>query len=348
MTAASSIRVLVVDDSAFARKVLRQVLANAPGLEVVGTARDGLDALEKVAELAPDVLTLDLVMPGLDGLGVLRALATTPGAPRVVVVSSVGEESELAVAALQAGAVELVSKPTALATDRLYELGGELVAKVRTAALAVARPPADVSLAGGAPSPSGVLAPSRRLVVVGTSTGGPQALTRLLATLPADFPAAVALALHIPTGYTEAVARRLNAHSPLEVVEAEDGMELRPGRVVLAKAGHHLKVERHGALSLARLDRHPLRMPHHPSVDVLFESAALTWGADTVGVVLTGMGDDGLAGARAIRGAGGTVLTEAESSCVVYGMPRAVEEAGLATDTAPLEKLVALLERHVR
>ncbi|WP_164019913.1 chemotaxis-specific protein-glutamate methyltransferase CheB [Pyxidicoccus trucidator] len=347
MTAPSPIRVLVVDDSAFARKVLRQVLSNAEGLEVVGTARDGLDALEKVAELAPHVLTLDLVMPGLDGLGVLRALASMPGAPRAVVVSSAGEESELAVSALQAGAVELVNKPTALATDRLYELGGALVEAVRTAARAVPHPAPDVPVAAGVPGPVSGLTPGRKLVVVGTSTGGPQALTRLLSALPADFPAPLALALHIPIGYTQAVAKRLNAQCALEVLEAEDGVELRPGRVVLARAGQHLKVERHGTVGLARLDRHPLQMPHHPSVDVLFQSAARVWGADTVGVVLTGMGEDGKAGAQAIRDAGGTVLTETEASCVVYGMPRAVDEAGLATATAPLEDMVPLLLHHL-
>jgi len=346
MTVPSPIRVLVVDDSAFARKVLRQVLATA-GLEVVGTARDGLDALEKVVELAPDVLTLDLVMPGLDGLGVLRALASMPSAPRVVVVSSAGEESELAVSALQAGAVELVSKPTALATDRLYEVGGALVKAVRTAAHAVPRPAPDtVAAVPGVASGVGP-ALARKLVVVGTSTGGPQALTRMLSGLPADFPTPLALALHIPAGYTQAVAKRLDAQCALEVLEAEDGVELRPGRAVLARAGHHLKVERHGAVGLVRLDRHPLHMPHHPSVDVLFQSAALVWGADTVGVVLTGMGEDGKVGARAIREAGGTVLTEAESSCVVYGMPRAVDEAGLATASAPLEDMGALLTRYL-
>ncbi|MFP2963512.1 chemotaxis-specific protein-glutamate methyltransferase CheB [Myxococcus sp. 1LA] len=349
MTAVSPIRVLVVDDSAFARKVLRQVLSSAEGLEVVGVARDGLDALEKVAELSPDVLTLDLVMPGLDGLGVLRALASIASAPRVVVVSSAGEESELAVAALQAGAVELVNKPTALATERLYALGGELVEKVRTAAGAVARALLEPTTPATQTPPAPVSrAEAKSLVVVGTSTGGPQALTRLLAELPVDFPAPVALALHIPTGYTEAVARRLNAHCALEVLEAVDGLELRPGRVVLARSGQHLKLERHGPVTLARLDRQPLRTPHHPSVDVLFESAARSWGPDVVGLVLTGMGDDGVAGARAIRQAGGTILTESESSCVVYGMPRAVNEAGLATASAPLEGMLALLRRHVR
>ncbi|MCE9671015.1 chemotaxis-specific protein-glutamate methyltransferase CheB [Myxococcus stipitatus] len=349
MTTSTPIRVLVVDDSAFARKVLRQVLSHAEGLEVVGTARDGLDALEKLVELSPDVITLDLVMPGLDGLGVLRALASMPSPPRVVVVSSAGEESELAVTALQAGAVELVHKPTALATDRLYELGEVLVAKVRAAAIAVPRPSVAPAPPVEAPPPRPpVLGPARNLVVVGTSTGGPQALTRLLSMLPPDFPAPMALALHIPAGYTEAVARRLDAQCALEVLEAEQGMELRPGRVVLARAGQHLKVERHGERTLARLDRHPVRLPHHPSVDVLFESAAKAWGADTVGLVLTGMGDDGLEGARTIRAAGGTVLTEAESSCVVYGMPRVVDEAGLSAGTAPLEGLLALLRAHLR
>ncbi|MBZ4414432.1 chemotaxis-specific protein-glutamate methyltransferase CheB [Myxococcus sp. XM-1-1-1] len=347
MMTPAPIRVLVVDDSAFARKVLKQVLSNAPDIQVVDTARDGLDALEKVAELSPDVLTLDLVMPNLDGLGVLRALSSMELAPRVVVVSSAGEESELAVAALQNGAVELVHKPTALATDRLYELGAELVEKVRIAARAARRPVASPVAPSSFASPD-ALPPARQLVVVGTSTGGPQALTKLLSELPADFPAPMALALHIPPGYTEAVARRLDALCPLEVREAEDGMELFPGRVVLARAGQHLKVERHGALSLVRLDRHPLRMPHHPSVDVLFQSAARVWGKDTVGVVLTGMGDDGRDGARAIREAGGVVLTESESSCVVYGMPRAVDDAGLATASAPLGGMVELLRSHLR
>ncbi|MCP3059040.1 chemotaxis-specific protein-glutamate methyltransferase CheB [Myxococcus sp. K38C18041901] len=347
MMTPAPIRVLVVDDSAFARKVLKQVLSGATDIQVVDTARDGLDALEKVAELSPDVLTLDLVMPNLDGLGVLRALSSMEHAPRVVVVSSAGEESELAVSALQSGAVELVHKPTALATDRLYELGAELVEKVRIAARAARRPVASPGHPLSSASPD-ALASARQLVVVGTSTGGPQALTKLLSELPADFPAPMALALHIPPGYTEAVARRLDALCPLEVREAEDGMELFPGRVVLARAGQHLKLERHGALSLVRLDRHPLRMPHHPSVDVLFQSAARVWGKDAVGVVLTGMGEDGRDGARAIREAGGVVLTESESSCVVYGMPRAVDEAGLTTASAPLNGMVQLLRSHLR
>ncbi|MGE6760297.1 chemotaxis-specific protein-glutamate methyltransferase CheB [Corallococcus interemptor] len=345
-----TLRVLVVDDSAFARKVLRKVLSDAEGLEVVGTARDGLDALERVAELKPDVITLDLVMPSLDGTGFLRALAGMPEAPRVVVVSSAGTDSELAVSALQAGAVDLVHKPTALATDRLYELSAELVEKVRVAGRAVPRYAQELAEAAQAPEAPPVRpmpAASPKLLAVGTSTGGPQALTRLLSALPRDFPAPVVLALHIPAGYTEAVAKRLDSQSALEVVEASDGMELVPGRAVLARAGYHLKVVRHGSLNLARLDRHPLGTPHHPSVDVLFQSVAQVWGRDALALVLTGMGEDGLQGARAVRAAGGVVLTEDESSCVVYGMPRAVAEAGLSNGSAPLNELVPLISRFV-
>ncbi|CAM4011007.1 chemotaxis-specific protein-glutamate methyltransferase CheB [Corallococcus sp. ZKHCc1 1396] len=348
MTPPAPLRVLVVDDSAFARKVLRKVLSDAEGLEVVGTARDGLDALERVAEFKPDVITLDLVMPALDGLGLLKALAGMPDAPRVVVVSSAGTDSELAVAALQAGAVELVHKPTALATERLYELGAELVEKVRIAGRAMPRYVQEEARDAAVRAARTGTGASPKLLAVGTSTGGPQALTRLLSSLPRDFPAPVVLALHIPAGYTEAVAKRLDTQSALEVVEARDGLELVPGRVVLAKAGMHLKVERRGALDLVRLDRQPLGTPHHPSVDVLFQSVAVGWGRDAVALVLTGMGDDGLVGARAVRAAGGVVLTEAESSCVVYGMPRVVDEAGLSQGSAPLDGLVPLLERFIR
>jgi two-component system chemotaxis response regulator CheB len=352
------VRVLVVDDSAFARKVLREVLARAPGLEVVGVARDGLEALEKVAELAPDVVTLDLVMPSLDGVGVLHALAQAGATCRVVVVSSSGADSDLGVEALQSGAAELVQKPTALATDRLFELADALVAAVRAAAAArplsppsapPARPPA--AAGAGAPGagpalPAGALAV--RLAVLGTSTGGPQALTRLVSALPADLPVPLAIALHIPFGYTEALAQRLDAVSAVRVVEASEGLVLAPGMVAIAPGGLHLKLEEVDGRFVARLDVEPLTTAHRPSVDVLFASAVRAAGPGVLGLVLTGMGDDGLQGARAIRAAGGHVLTEAESSCVVYGMPRVVDEAGLSSASAPLEALAPLLDRWVR
>jgi two-component system chemotaxis response regulator CheB len=337
------IRVLVVDDSAFARKVLRESLSSSAALEVVGIARDGLEALEKIAELSPDVVTLDLVMPNLDGLGVLRALPSE-GGPRVVVVSISDADSALGVEALQLGAVDLVHKPTALATDRLYELSGELVSKVINAArsrnVRIAPSPTPVELrAVGAGS-------SVRLIAIGTSTGGPQALTRLLTALPRDLPCAVAVALHIPAGYTQALARRLDESCAVSVFEASDGAIIAPGTVAIARGGSHLRVIDQDGVLVARVGPEPRTAPYCPSVNVLFESAAAL-GAAALGVVLTGMGEDGLAGARLMSAAGGRLLTEAESSCVVYGMPRAVHEAGLAVGEARIESMVETILRHI-
>jgi two-component system chemotaxis response regulator CheB len=342
------VRVLVIDDSAFARKVLRETLSRSARVEVVGTARDGLEGLEKIAELKPDVVTLDLVMPNLDGLGVLRALSPVD-APRVVIVSISDADSDLAIDALHSGAVDLVHKPTPLATDRLYDLGDELVAKVLAAA--DARPPGPAPVASArlarAPlsRPGGV-----RLVVIGTSTGGPQALTRLLSALPRDLPCAVAVALHIPAGYTEPLARRLDAACLITVFEAAEGAVLAPGTVAIARGGMHLTVTApDGARGpiLAHLDPRPLISPFCPSVDVLFESAAVALGPASLGVVLTGMGADGVEGARAIANAGGRILTESESSCVVYGMPRAIAEANLRTAEADIDRMAELIVRNL-
>jgi two-component system, chemotaxis family, protein-glutamate methylesterase/glutaminase len=343
MTLPRRARVLVVDDSAFARKVLREVLGAHPGIEVVGVARDGLEALELVAALEPDVITLDLVMPNLDGIGVLRELASLRTRSRVVVVSISGEDSELVVEALQLGAVGLVRKPSALATDRLYELSGDLIRAVLHAAAA-----ASPLLLGGETVRAPVFSSRTTIVkvlVIGTSTGGPQALTRLLSAMPADFPVPIVAALHIPGDYTEALAKRLDSDCALHVVEASDGLLLCPGLVVLAKGGIHLKLERDGEKLVVRLTPEPASSLYFPSVDLLFASAAAVAGPDVLGVVLTGMGDDGLVGSRAIALAGGRVLTEAESSCVVYGMPRSVKEAGYSSGEAALGRMTEAILR---
>jgi two-component system, chemotaxis family, protein-glutamate methylesterase/glutaminase len=336
------IRVLVVDDSAFARKVVREVLSGYGAIEVVGIARDGLDALEKIVELSPDVVTLDLVMPNLDGIGVMRALEKAAVRPAVVIVSIADEDSELGVTALQLGAFDIVRKPTALATDQLYELGSELRAKV----IAAAENPGSPGPPSVAPAraPRRAVATTTRLLVMGASTGGPQALTLLLHALPADFPVPIAIVLHMPEGYTDAFARRIDVESALEVMEARDGLELKAGRAVIARAGAHLVLRAEGDRWLCQLDMLPTTTPHRPAVDVLFRSAAALAGAGVLGVVLTGMGNDGLLGAQAIVAAGGRVLTEAESSCVVYGMPRAVFDAGASSAVAPLEEMTALIQ----
>lgn len=332
-------RVLVVDDSAFARTVLARLL-RAGNLEVVATARDGADALDKIDKLDPDVVTLDLTMPTVDGLGVLRALAGR-ARPRVIVVSMSSIETELGAEALALGAIDLVTKPTAFASDRLTEIGDELVAKVSAATegfqTAATAPPA---------APSSQAVPhSFDLVMIGTSTGGPQALTRLMTALPATLRAPIAMVLHIPVGYTEALAARLDKASALHVVEASEGLELVPGMAVLARAGEHLAIKNeHGKLR-AHLRTTPNGV-FMPSVDELFKSGAAAVGARSLGVVLTGMGDDGLIGSRAIAAAGGALITEAASSCVVYGMPRVVQEARLGAISVPLDALAEELVRR--
>ncbi len=336
---------LVVDDSAFARKVLRESLSASPEIDVVGIARDGLDALERISELKPDVITLDLMMPNLDGLGVLRGLSALPDAPAVVVVSTLDESSELGIAALVAGAFELVHKPTALALDRLYELGEELVRKVIAAGTArkrfhVAKTPSEARLLRAA------VARRTAMVVVGASTGGPHAISALLRALPKDFPVPMAIVVHLPPGYTEAFARRLDGDCELDVVEAQDDLCLVAGTVVIARAGFHLRICPDAGGWKAGLNLAPADSLHRPSVDVLFESAAEHVGSGALGVVLTGMGNDGLNGSRAIHAAGGRILTEAESSSVVYGMPRCVFEDGIALQQVPLEGMLeAILEQ---
>ncbi len=333
----TAIRVLVVDDSAFARKVVRESLQSSPQIEVVGTARDGIDALEKITALKPDVITLDLVMPNLDGLGVLAALTPAQRA-RVIVVSMADGESDIGISALSFGVFDLVHKPTALAVASLHDIAEELVTKVL---LASAQAPGRAQEFETIAQPP-LLAPdaaSDRVVLIGTSTGGPQALTRLLKAFPANFPAPIAIVLHIPAGYTGPLAERLNAECALEVLEAHDGLELRPGRAILARAGVHMRLFASGDAVTVRLDSEPSSSVHRPSVDTLFESAAASLGPRVLAVVLTGMGDDGLTGARAVTEAGGQVLTEAEASCVVYGMPRVVKEAGLSVAEEPLERM---------
>ena len=345
------IRVLVVDDSAFARKVLRQVLSRSPQIEVVGTAHDGLDALERIMELRPDVITLDLVMPNLDGIGVLNALKTLEGvpAPRVVVVSMSDAQGDLAIKALREGATDLVQKPTSLANDRLYELAEELTRKVEAAAVArVSLPPAKREERPRAQSVLGaVRARKHELVVIGASTGGPQAVASLLASLPPDFPVPIAVVVHIPPGFSQSLAEHLDRDCQISVAEASDGCPIVPGLAVVARAGMHLGFERSAAGYCARIGLEPLGHLHRPSLDVTFASAAENSSGPVLGIVLTGMGNDGLAGARIVRQRGGTLLTQNEASCVVYGMPRVVWEAGIATAEAHIADRPALLLEHL-
>jgi len=331
------VRILIVDDSAFARKVVREILQSEQ-TEVVGAARDAYEGLELAASLNPDLIISDLAMPGLDGIQFIRRQMATRPIP-ILVLSAASEASTEVFTALNSGAVDVVHKPSGLSNDRLREIKLDLLEKImiimRVSPVNTSRTPEEVSS-------SGRLAKDRRvdLVAIGISTGGPQALRRMIPLFPKDFPAPIAIVLHMPVGYTALYAEQLNEICALEVKEAADGDLLDPGVVLLAQAGRHLTVERTSRGSVvAKLSVHPIDKLHRPSVDVLFRSAADIYGARTLGVVMTGMGDDGKEGAGCIKASGGTILTEAQESCVIYGMPRSVVEASLSDSAVPLDSM---------
>ena len=334
------IRVLVVDDSAYMRKVIREMLERSPSIKVVGTAFNGKDALEKTAELQPDVVTVDLYMPELDGVGFVRTQMSRRPLP-IVLCSSATESAEDVMTAMEAGAVEFVRKPTAQALDYVMSIGEELIRAVTAASAASVK-----KLVMEEPR---TIQPLKRsffhhgpvdAVLIGISTGGPRALRSLLPLFPADFPVPIAIVLHMPPGYTQPLAQKLDELCSLQVLESCDELEMQPGRVILAQAGLHTRlVRRADSTVVTRLDQERPDMLYCPAVDVLFQSGAAAYGSRVLGVVMTGMGNDGTVGAAWVKGSGGKIFAEDESSSVVYGMPRSVVEAGLADQIIPLDQM---------
>lgn len=350
MPSTKTIRVLIVDDSAFARKVVREILADSPLIEIVGAARDGEEGLEMSAELKPDLVLCDLRMPRVDGVEFVRRQMDLRPIP-ILIVSAAAEDAAEVIEALDAGALEVVRKPSALATDDLRSIRDELVSSVEMAVgaplTAMAPRPVStdevqhVALPASRPAQVGV-------VLIGVSTGGPQALRRIMPLFPADFPVPIAIVLHMPVGYTALYAEKLNEVCALEVKEAEEGDLMLPGRALLARAGQHLNFRRTLAADVvAHLTVQPMDKLHRPSVDVLFRSGAEVYQSRVLAVVLTGMGSDGTEGAAWIKAQGGTVLTEDEKSCVIYGMPRSVAEAGLSDLAVPLDDMVQQITSHL-
>ena len=349
------LRVLVVDDSAYIRKVVKEMLSRSPFIEVVGAARDGREGLELARQLEPDVVTCDLMMPELDGVGFVREQMRRKPLP-IIIMSIANENAEAALTALDCGAVDFVQKPTALANERIFEVSSQLIDKIKAAG-GISLERIQSNLANGERRSSG--GPSARpaviagthsvdIVVLGISTGGPQALKQLIPQLPADFPVPVVIVMHMPVGYTDMYARRLDEISSLNVREAVEGDVLQKGVVLVAQAGRHLTFRRlpDGAV-VTHLDARPFDTPHRPSVDVMFQSAAETFRDRVLGVVMTGMGSDGKQGSAWIKSQGGLVFTESEETCVVYGMPGSVVEAGLSDKGLPLERLAQAIREVV-
>ncbi|HLA78564.1 MAG TPA: chemotaxis response regulator protein-glutamate methylesterase [Vicinamibacteria bacterium] len=332
------IRVLIVDDSAFVRQALSRMLSSDPEIEIAGTAVDGQDAVDKVLALRPDVVTLDVKMPHMGGLEALRRIMTLCPTPVLLLSSLTSQGADITLRGLDLGAMDFVDKSSVQGHMNLFALAEELKLKVRALA-GVPRNKLGPALAAPALGPA--LAPDRRgrpaeVVVIGTSTGGPPALQAIIPRLPKDLPTAVLVVQHMPAGFTRSLAERLQARSPIPVREAKDGEAVQPGQVLIAPAGLHMKVRRRAEGIRVVLDEEPRAALHRPSVDVLMASVAKVYGSRVLGVVLTGMGSDGVEGLRAIREAGGRTLAESEESCVIYGMPKAAVEAGVVDESLPL------------
>jgi len=342
---ARPIRVLVVDDSAVVRKVLSESLSRYPDIEVVGTAMDPYVARERIVELEPDVLTLDVEMPRMDGLSFLEKLMRHRPMPVVVVSTITPAQSEAAVRALALGAVEVVSKPGSAYS--VPEVGVRLVHAIRAAAQSrparAATPPRGMPRVPESPTAAAASILSRvqtthRLLAIGASTGGTRAIERVLAELPATTPGTV-IVQHMPAGFTTSFARRLDQLCAMEVREARDGDAIVPGVALVAPGNYHMIVQRSGASLQVRIKDGPQVHHQRPAVDVLFNSIARTMGRNAVGVLLTGMGADGARGMLAMREAGAHTIAQDEQSCVVFGMPREAVALGAACEVLPLDRI---------
>lgn len=339
------IRALVVDDSPFVRKVVREMLLRSPFIEVAGSARDGQEALEMAAELKPDVITCDLTMPRMNGAEFVRAQMKAAPVP-ILILSASPADGEMVVEAMDAGAVDFVQKPTALANENLLAVREELTEKVKAAARAPLR-----TLQPKLLPRTAIHAPTQHksnIVVLGISTGGPQALRYLLPQLPADLPVPLLVVLHMPVGYTALFAAKLAELSKIKVCEAQDGCPVLPGTVIIGQAGRHMVIRRdESGKAHIMLTAKPYDKPHRPSVDVLFQSAAEIYKSRVLAIVMTGMGDDGKEGAAWVKAHGGRVITESEESCVIYGMPRCVVDAGLSDFSAPLAGMAEAIMKNL-
>jgi len=351
---ARPVRVLIVDDSALVRSLLTDMLRTDPGIEVVGAASDAHIARAKIKQLNPDVITLDVEMPRMDGLTFLRNLMRLRPMPVVMVSSLTERGADVTLDALALGAVDYLPKPKLDVAATLRGYTQELIAKIRTAATANVRPldlrrlprpllSADAVLARTGPVRA--LRTTDRLIAMGASTGGTEAIKAVLMELPPDCPGVV-IAQHIPKAFSTAFARRMNDCTPLTVYEAEDGQQVMAGHVYIAPGDCHLCVERDGARYVCRLNHGPPVNRHRPSVDVLFRSVANSAGPAAVGVLLTGMGRDGARGLLELQEAGSRTVAQDEASSIVWGMPGEAVALGAAQHVLPLhlipEKLAAL------
>jgi two-component system chemotaxis response regulator CheB len=345
---ARPIRVLIVDDSAFMRFTISKKLSETPGLQVIGAAHDGKEALAVLPKLKPDVITLDVEMPHMDGLTTLRQIMSSQPCPVIMLSSLTSEGARETVQALTWGAVDFIAKPTNKANiDSIID---GLITKIQHAAHVSLRPiryPNLVDTNQALPVKKEIrqLSQNDKIVVIGASTGGPRALNTVVPALSEELQASVLIVQHMPVGFTRSLAERLNSISHLVIKEAEPGDELKVGRGLVAPGGFHMSLNDSGKISL---NQNPPVHGVRPAIDVTMMSVAQRFGANTIGVVLTGMGKDGTNGCALIHSNGGHVIAEDESTCIVWGMPRSVQEAGIADQVVPLDEVASTITQVVK
>jgi two-component system chemotaxis response regulator CheB len=344
------IRVLVVDDSALMRKLIPQILERDGSIHVVGTAMDGSFGLKKIEELKPQVVTLDLEMPRMDGVETLKEITRRHHSMPVIVVSAHTTQGATATfKALSLGAFDFVAKPKDAAQARMEEIAAELISKIKAAA-STKMPVTRVEMAplpALRRTPKGQGKPHTqpsRIVAIGISTGGPNALQYVLSQLPGDFPGSIIVVQHMPEGFTDLFARRLDECCAIEVKEAQSGDLLVAGRALICPGNRHIKVRRMPLGNIVVLSDDDRVNGHRPSVDVLFRSVAQEFGKEAIAVIMTGMGEDGADALGAVKAAGGLTIAQSEDSCVVYGMPKAAIERGHAIRVVPLDMMANTLQ----
>lgn len=340
------VRVLVVDDSALMRKLIPLILERDPDIEVVGTAMDGAFAIKKISELQPDVVTLDLEMPRMDGVETLRTIMRNVPLPVIVFSTHSKEGAYSTFKALALGAIDFVTKPKDAAAGNLEPVAYQLAEKIKVAKRAggpKALPRIEMQAPVARKSRGRTAIPPSRIIAIGISTGGPIALQYVLSQIPADFPASFVIVQHMPEGFTEMFARRLDECCALDVQEAKSGDLLVAGRALICPGNRHMMVRRMPRGEMVVLSDGPPINGHRPSVDVLFHSVAQEFALTAVGVLMTGMGEDGAEGLGAVKAAGGMTIAQSEDTCVVGGMPRAAIVKGYANKVLPLDGLAAYL-----
>ena len=374
----NKIKVLIVDDSIFMRKALETLLSGEPDIEIVGMAKNGLEAIEMAEQFKPDIITMDIEMPTMDGITALERIMKSNPTPVIMVSSLTKEGADATLKALDLGAVDFMTKDSQSfgGTDiekglkdkiRKFAKNKSLVKLLTTSSTFNSNSNQSFRIPGTHSHPTGVSTPFahsshvdgskrvvinktgiKRVVALGTSTGGPQSLQKVIPLLPADLGVPVVVTQHMPPNFTQSLATRLNTLSKVEVVEAQGKEKLEPNVVYIAKGGYHLKFQKVGASVYTELSTEPSNVFNIPGVDVMVDSIAEIYGKECLGVIMTGMGSDGCKGLKNLKNMGGTIIAQNEPSCIVYGMPRAVVDAGIADEIVPLEEIAARITYHVK